>query len=60
MDGLKIVVCQQMERAEDLIILDIKGPGGLKVPSKGGYIGRLNDLFRTSHRTELLVVVGCR
>jgi len=45
-----------MERAEHLVVLDVKGSCILKVQAKGLHLRRLDDLLG-SHSSELLVLV---
>lgn len=60
-DGLEIILSEQVEGAEDLVVLQIERPRSLKVPLEGGDVGGLYDeLFRCSHWTELFVTLGCR
>jgi hypothetical protein len=50
-----------VERAEQFVVLQVERPRSLEVALEGGYVRRLYDeLLGCSHRTELLVVLGCR
>lgn len=61
MDGLQIILGEQMERAEELVVFKIERPRGLEVALEGGHGRSLDDeLFRCSHLAELLLVLRCR
>lgn len=61
MDGLEIILCEQMERAEHLVVLEVEGARSLEVPLEGGDAWGLYDkLLRCSHLSELLVVLRRR
>lgn len=55
-----VVIGQKVERTEDLIILEVERPGGLKVPPEGGHSGSLYNLLGAPRGAELLVVVAGR
>jgi len=60
-DGLEIVLCEQMERAEEFVVLEVEGAGGLEVSLEGGDVGRLYDeLLGGADLSELLVALGGR
>lgn len=59
MDGLEIVLGEQMEGAEELVIFEVEGAGSLKVATEGKQGGRLYDEFLWGpNLAELFVVVG--
>lgn len=59
--GTYIVLGEQVEGAEELVVLEIKRPGGLEVATEGEEGGRLyNKLFWGPYLAELLVVLGSR
>ena len=56
-----IVLREQMERAEELVVLEVEGAGGLKVALEGGDVRRLYDkLLGGAHLSELLVALCSR
>lgn len=58
MDRLKIILSEEVERAEHLVVLDVKGPGGLKVALEGNQVWRLDvELLWGADLAELLVVL---
>lgn len=57
-DGLQIVVGKQVERAEDLVVLEVEGASGLEVAAEGDHAGGLDVLLGGPDVAELLVVVG--
>lgn len=57
-DGLQIVVSKQVERAEDLVVLQVERAGGLEVAAEGDDVGSFDGLLRGPDVAELLVVVG--
>jgi len=60
-DGLKIILGEQMERAEQLVVFQIERPCGLEVAFEGRQSGRLDDeLFGCSNLAELLLVLSSR
>lgn len=61
MDRLKIIFREQMERAKELVVLEIERPGSLEVATEREHGWRLYDeLLRCACLTELLVVLRCR
>ena len=61
MDGLKIVLSEQVEGAEELVILDVERPCGLEVTLEGNESwGLYVELLGCPHLAELLVVVRSR
>lgn len=53
-----IILGEQMERAEELVVLEIERAGGLEVPLEGGDVRGLDDeLLGRPYLAELLVVV---
>lgn len=61
MYGLEIVLGEQVERAEELVVLEIERPGGLEVAAEGEQGWRLYDkLFWGPYLAELLVVLRRR
>lgn len=58
MDGLQIILSEQVEGAEHLIVFNVKGAGGLKVALVGDEGGRLDvELLGGADLAELLVVL---
>lgn len=58
MDGLQIILREQMERAEHLVVLDVERPRGLEVALEGNHVGRLDvELLRGAHLAELLMAL---
>lgn len=56
-----IILCEQMERAKHLVVLEVEGTRGLEVPLEGGDArGLYDELLRRSHLSELLVVLRRR
>lgn len=53
-----IVVSKQVERAEDLVVLQVERAGGLEVAAEGDDVGSFDGLLRSPDVAELLVVVG--
>lgn len=61
MDGLEIIFGEQVEGAEDLVVLKVEGTGSLEVALEGGDVGSFNDeLFGCANLAELLLVVRSR
>jgi len=58
-DGLQIVLCEQVERAEHLIVLDVKGPCSLEITLECDEVGWLDvELLGGADLAEVLVVLG--
>ena len=58
MDGLKIILSEQVERTEHLIVFNIKGPGGLEVTLECEHGRRLDvELLWRAHLLSDLPVV---
>lgn len=56
-----IILSEQVERAEHLIVLNVKGPCGLKVTLECKHRGRLDvELFGRAHLSDLSVVLLSR
>lgn len=61
MDGLKIVLGEQMEGTENLVIFEIKRPCSLEIPLEGDDVRCLDDEFLgRADLSELLVVLRSR
>jgi hypothetical protein len=60
-DGLKIILGEQVERAEHLVILDVERPRGLEVTLECKHRGRLDvELLGRAHLADLSVVLLSR
>lgn len=56
-----IILGEQVEGAEHLVVLNVKGPRGLEVALEGEHRGRLDgELFRGADLSDLAVVLRCR
>lgn len=61
MDGLEIILSEQVERAEHLVVLDVKGPRGLKIALEGNHGRRLDvELLGSADLAELFVILLSR
>lgn len=57
-DGLKIILSEQVERAEHLVVLNVEGAGGLKVALEGNGRWWLDvELLGCANLAELLLLV---
>lgn len=58
MNRLQIILSEQVERAEHLIVLNVKGARGLEVALKSNHVGGLDvELLGGAHLAELLVTL---
>jgi hypothetical protein len=56
-----IILSEQVERAEELVVVQIEGPCGLEIALECDNAGSFDDkLLRSAHLTELLLVLGCQ
>jgi hypothetical protein len=59
--GTYIILGEQVERAEELVVLEVEGPCGLEVATEGEQGRRLyNKLLWGAYLAELLVVLRGR
>jgi hypothetical protein len=58
---LKIILSEQVERAEDLVVLDVERPRGLEVAlERNNARGLYDELLGRPYLAELLVVLRSR
>lgn len=58
MDGLQIILSEQVERAEHFVVFNVERPCGLEVALECNHGGRLDvELLGSAHLAELLVVL---
>lgn len=62
MDGLKIILSEQVEGAEELVVFQVEGPGSLEVALESNRGRGLYDelLWCSDLTVELLLVLGGR
>lgn len=61
MDGLQIILSEQVKRAKHLVVFNVEGPCGLEVAlecDQGGWLDV--ELFRCANLAELLMVLLSR